>query len=66
MDVTAWKAAVEWSMGRPSRNAKLTIAQTARIGVPEVGLMADHRRWNGIPPSRLKDQSILNRHTATL
>ena len=61
MEVTAWKAAVEWSMGRPSRKAKMTMAQTARIGVPDVLLMADHRRWKGTPPSRLKDQSILNR-----
>lgn len=44
MEVTAWKAAVECSMGRPRRKAKVTIAQTAKIGVPEVGLMADHSR----------------------
>ena len=62
MDVTAWNAAVEWSMGSPSRKAKVTMAQTARIGVPEVRLIADHSLWKGIPPSRLKDQSILYRH----
>lgn len=61
MDVTAWNAAVEWSMGSPSRKAKMTMAQTARMGVPDVLLMADHTRWKGMPPSRLKDQSILRR-----
>ena len=44
MDVTAWNAAVEWSMGRPSRKANVTMAQTARMGVPEVLLIADQRR----------------------
>ena len=64
MEVTAWNAAVEWSMGRPSRKAKMTMAHTARMGVPDVLSMADHSRWKGTPPSRLNDHSILDRTKA--
>lgn len=60
MEVTAWNADVECSMGRPSRNAKVTIAQTARMGVCVLSLMADQSWWKGIPPSLEKLHSILH------
>jgi hypothetical protein len=59
MDTTALKAVDELSMGRPSRNARQTMSQTASSGVCVNSLMELHRRWKGMPPSREKLYSIL-------
>ena len=58
--MTAWKAERECSIGSPSRNANMTIAHTAKIGVWVPSLIADHSWCAGIPPSLEKLHSILH------
>ena len=58
--MVAWKALLSCcSMGRPSRKAMTTMAQIAKTGVPVRLFTALQSWWKGMPPSRLKDHSIL-------
>ena len=45
------------------RHVQLTIAHTLLTGVPVNLFTVDHTLWNGTPPSRAKDHSILHTHT---
>lgn len=59
MEPIARRAALDQSMGRPSRNPIADMAQVAFSGVPVCMLTAAHTRYKGMPPSRANDHSIL-------
>ena len=59
MEMTALKATVLLSMGRPRMKASVTMKHTALMGVPVYGLTLLHREWPGTAPSRENDQHIL-------
>lgn len=58
MEMTAEKAVLLLSMGRPRMKARVTIKSTAFTGVFVQGLTLDQSLCAGSAPSRLKDQSM--------